>query len=170
MPKADRREKMSLPFSEIGNSILSLFERKKDNQYNIIGIQLLSKNVGFMENHERFIESCIGKIDAFHDWLDVELYDFFKDFGTRYFSSSNERINRRRHLAYEKIVTSKLCKRDSFKKTMMQDLLLDLTAFIHNAEFSGEFTDTEENRRMLFLNCIKNYVHRLFLIDVHCYP
>lgn len=160
----------SLSFSELINSILSLFQQREDNGYTVIGIQLLGKNVGLMEHHKRFIVSCIGKLDVFRDWLDLELEDFFEDFGTRYFCTTNERINRRRYFAYEKIVKSKLCRRDSFKKAMMQELLLDLTAFIHDGDFSGEFTDTEANRRMLFLNCIKNYVYRLFLIDVHCYP
>lgn len=160
----------SLSFNELGNSILSLFERKKENHLIYIGIQFLNPTCGAMELNERFIESCIGKIDDFRDWLDPELYEFFRDFGARYFCSSNERINRRRYFAYEKIVKSKLCKRDSFKRAMMKELLLDLSAFKHNAEFSGPFTDTEVNRRKLFLNCIKNYVYRLFLIDVHCYP
>lgn len=159
----------SLTFKELTNSILSLFERQSDNAYVYNGVRLLTTNVAESEICENIIEMCVGNIDDFRKWLSPQLDAFFVDFERSYFHTLNERINHRRQYAYEKIVKLKTCKRASFKRKMMEEFNLDLISFLHHGIFLEE-TKTEINRRNIFLNCIKNYIYRLFLIDNCCYP
>lgn len=154
----------TLSFKDLLNSILSLFESTADG-YSYKGIVLLNKTPGGMEIYERAINLCIGGITDFHDYLKPKLVEFFTDFDKTFFFTQSERKNHRRFYRYESIVKSKLCRRDSFKRKMMKELFPDIALINKYESF-----DTQENRRILFLNCIKNYVHRLFLIDVYYYP
>lgn len=153
----------SLSFKDLSNSILNLFE-KGENKHNCINV--LGKNVGTMEFHERLFNSFIGDIDDFYSWAKPKLEEFFQTFNKNYLLSPDERINRRRYYEYEVIVKSKTFKQTSFKKKMMKSLKLDIASCLQDGEYSGEYTDTEEHRRILFLNFIKTYVRRLFLIDI----
>lgn len=157
----------SLTFRDLSNSILNLFEKKDERLHNCI--DLLGGNVGLMGVHKTLITSFIGYIDEFYNWLKPKLEEFFEHFDT-HFRTKNERINRRRYYRYESIIKSKSCKRRAFKREMMNEIKLDIISFLKDGEYVGEYTDTEENRRMLLLNCIKDYVYRSFLIDAHCYP
>lgn len=160
----------SLKFTDLSKSILSLFEHDPRNYTTHDCIHLLGGGVARMGMTKQRITGFIGDIDDFRNWVKPKLDAFFSTFDKYYFFTRNERINRRRNYIYEKIVKSKACKRIAFKRKMMVELDLDITSFLKDGEFDGEYTDTEENRRILFLNCIKNYVHRLFLTDVHCHP
>lgn len=152
-------------FEDFSESISNLFESKGKYWHNCIHV--LGANVGLMEFHKRLFNSFIGNIDGFHSWAKPKLDDFFTSFVKDHFLSSNERVNRRRHFEYEEIVVSKSYKKNTFKKKMMEAIKLDIASCLNeDGEYAGECTDTEENRRLLFLNFIKNYVLRLFLIPI----
>lgn len=156
-----------LPFTDLSNSILNLF---KKCGYHYVCADLLGGNVAMMDIHEWDLASFIGDIEDFHNWLKPKLDEFFKGFYMRYFCTQNSRINRRRHYIYQNVVKSKSCKKAVFRKKMMKELDLDRRSFIKDGVYDGEYTDREETRRILYLNCIKNYVHRLFLINHYCIP
>lgn len=163
-------------FECLSDSILSLFESIPDysyyNKYYQFEKLLRKYNFSKCVFYKERITSFIGDIDDFHDWLKLKLEEFFVDFGAHFFTT-NQRINRRRCIAYRKIVKS--IKRNPFKRKMMIELDSDIESCIVNELrmvydntdyiYSGAYTDTVENRRMLFLSFIKNYVYRLFLIN-----
>lgn len=122
---------------------------------------------------QKLLCAFIGDIDEFYQVLRPILEEFFYDFGKHFFIS-NDQINRRRNTIYRKIVNSKACTRNPFKRQMMIELVSDIESCIVDSSkslyqdqyiYSGSYTDTVENRRKLFVNFIKNYIYRLFLID-----
>lgn len=156
-----------LSFTDLSNAILSMFE-KNGHHFNFA--EILGGTVAMMDIHEYDFTSFIGNIEDFHDWLKPKLDQFFKGFYSRYFCTLNPRKNRRRQFIYQTVVKSKSCKKITFKRKMMNELNLDRISFLNEGKYDGDFTDTEENRRILFLNCIINYVYRLFLINQCCVP
>lgn len=157
-----------LNFDDLFYSILSLFEKSHGDTYHCV--YLLGGTVAMKDVHEGIITSFIGDIGEFYDWLKPKLEIFYNDF-QEHFHTDDERKNRRRRFVYESIVKLKACKRDTFKRNMMKDLMLDILAFdVVDGAYVGEYTDTIANRRMLFYNCIENYINRLFLINIECFP
>lgn len=166
-------DNMAFPFSFeiLSKSILSLFELEPiyDRYYMCEKILDADDKYFFIGSLTR-LTSFIGEIDDFHKWLQPKLNDFFEDFDKHFFTT-NDRMNRRRLIAYDSIIKFKLCKRLPFKKQMMRELDLDIESFIKYAEeVYGDYTyfeeaGAEEDRRLLFFSCIKNYVHRLFFIS-----
>lgn len=162
-----------LSFENLSKSILSLFETVSNYGNDYYHCEQLLKKYDFYKRphlKERII-AFVGDIDEFHDWLKPKLDEFFA-YGNfdKYFLTPDERINQRRSIAYDKIFLSRLCKRKTFKRQMMIELDLDMESCIKRGRISGEYSyfgegmENIENRRMFMLNCIKNYVHRLFLI------
>lgn len=147
-------DSLQYTFKDLSNSILSLFEKNSSSAYMYNCINVLGGTVAMMELNYIVIELFIGDIGNFYEWLKPKLYKFFENY----------------NYVYESVVKSKSCKRIAFKRKMMKELYLDISAFISDGNFVGKYTDTEKNRLILFFNCIKNYIYRLFLINIHCSP
>lgn len=158
-----------ITFKDFSESISSLFEKTSDASVHNC-IEVLGKNAGLMAFHKRLFESFIGNIDDFHTWAKPKLDQFFASLDKSYLTKENERVNRRRYFSYEEIVLSNKYKRTPFKKKMMEQIILDIAACLKDGVYVGEHMDTEEHRRLLFLNFIRNYVLRLFLIPIHFKP
>lgn len=164
---------MVLSFENLSKSILSLFVLVPTCGIpSYFTCEKLLNERGNIDYGDK-INSFIGEIDEFHDWLKPKLEELFNDFN-KYFFTSIERMNRRRMLAYEDIVKCNWCNRLLFKRQMMKELKIDMDSYIKNCRLSnGEIRctflkknmDTEEGRRLVFFKCIKDYVHRLFLIN-----
>lgn len=159
------------PFTELSKSILSLFEGTESFSN---WAELLGGDDEMKEISDNCMNSFVGDIDEFHDWLELKLDEFFKTFYKDYFYTSDERWNKRRQMIYDRVlVGSKMCKRLTFKRKMVNELNLDIIAFYkHDGDggYFGEHAQTEGGRQILVLNCIKNYIFRLFLINQNCTP
>lgn len=145
----------SSSFKDLSNSILNLFEKNEHN----------CKNIRVMEFHKR-INSFIGDIDDFYSWVKPKLEEFFETFNEFFLFSPDEQIKRRRYYEYVAMMKSKTFKKATFKKRMIESLKLDIASCVQDGEHSGEYPYPEEQRRIIFLNFIKNYVQRLFLMDI----
>lgn len=151
-----------LSFQGLITCVLSLF--KKPYRYANPNCVTVLRACDIISNRYLF-EKFIGDIECFGEWMEPEFLNFIKNVEQQNFHTNDEWMNRRRLLAYEDIVNSRQCSRNDFKARMMTSLKLDIEAFQMRAYFVGDYTDTEEGRRFLFLNCIKNYINRLFLVE-----
>lgn len=155
-------------FDILAKSILTLF-RKNDSDYDCDYVNLTSNGtVASSDIQCSTIEKVVGDVDKFHDWLRPRLMFFFQSFYSL-LQTGQKRANKRSHYVYSNLILEKVCKRKTFRKKMANEFLLDLLAMTDSeTKTFYEGLDTEVKRRIAFLNCIKNYVYRLFLINVFC--
>lgn len=164
---SSRKEKIeaigSKSFDQFANSIINLFEVKKSKpriSYDFINI--MGGTVAWLEVLDRCMRSVIGEINPFHTWLKPQLTEFFESFFEN-FHTDDDRLDTRRFYPYENLILKNGYKHKSFKKKMVDELYLDICSMFVSKE-------SEENRRIMFLNCIKNFTYRTFMINKYCTP
>lgn len=152
----------TLSFSPLLDMFLNFFQGLPDNKTPWFVFTLVCHKT---KTYQYVFDACLGDNDEFYNYLKFELESFFAGYFKFFFCVDSERICSRRRSKYEKIVNGGLYMRECFHKKILKELYQDLLA-IHKFEMSA----TLEQHRQIFLNCIKNCVHRLFLIKNRHFP
>lgn len=150
-------------FKKLSETILKLFEiEPSKSSLNYEYIKIIGGTVAWMLTVDRCLRKVIGEISQFHVWLRPKLDEFFENFFEN-FHMDDDRLNTRRFYPYESLILKNGCKNKRFKKKMVEELHLDMCSMLESKE-------NDENRRIIFLNCIKNFVYRTFGINKNCTP
>lgn len=154
----------ALKFDNLSNSILSLFKIKRGS-YDRCDLIIFPTEESFAQiNNSLLAKDILGFASSFYNWLEPKLKEFFDSFNA-FFKTKNERVNNRRIMEYKTIITDEECNLRSFRKKMAKHLIKDICAMVNSRKDGSEDKSTEEKRRIIFFNCIKNYIYRLFLIE-----
>lgn len=154
-------EKME--FSNIINSILSLFEMRDNYTWNftdhIVARMEKNRTVGLLEMYQMVVWQITGKRSDFHAWLSLELEKFFTEFAQN-FSTGDGKVDRLRGKIHE--LYSKECKYKKFRRDLTYHIFTEFFKR-YNEKLRSEFVFPHDGRNAL-LKIITDFIHDLYCL------
>lgn len=159
---------MEFIFDDLLDTILDLF-KIRCHRYDYDYLNRICGTFAKKEVQDRNIINAVGNMESFHSWLESKLVDFFIELDG-FFQTDDARVNKLRYYPYKAIILKRGYETKCFRKKMANEIFLNISSMTGGEDgvFLGKNTSTEEGRRTIILNAIKNYVYRIFLINKCC--